>query len=424
MTTSPTSSLGSQHRFTHANKPLPLGLAQGFSPANKPRISRGFSPGLFAHAILFAAWLGAGFAFAQQPPSPAPPVAPVAADQMKPATASVLPILKVFQFPADMIPRIDGKDDDWAMVPDSYTIGLDQMHDDEHKHARPDPKDLDIHVKVGWVKGLNRLYFLYEAYDNYWDFAEPGLHNDTFEIVVDGDRSGGPLIPRFRLNADQDEWDAHFSMHGVQAQNYHIFTPSEGKDWALAWGCQPWDKELPYANHAQNYHFKAGESGKYVLEFYITPFDYAGCEGPSRAVESSLYENKIIGLSWAVIDYDGSPDKKNNGFWNLSPEHTMYGNSTYLREFRLMPLEPQFRKPIEAKWSFKVLDMKRREVAFHDESEGDIRSWKWDFGDGTDSADQFPIHRYKDAGEYVVVLYVDGPAGKSRLSKIWDVTLR
>ena len=34
---------------------------------------------------------------------------------------------------------------------------------------------------MGWVKGLNRLYFLYEAYDNYWDFADPGLHNDTLK---------------------------------------------------------------------------------------------------------------------------------------------------------------------------------------------------------------------------------------------------
>ena len=44
------------------------------------------------------------------------------------------------------------------------------------------------------MKGLNRLYFLYEGYDNYWDFAAPGLHNDIFEVVVDGDLSGGPLI--------------------------------------------------------------------------------------------------------------------------------------------------------------------------------------------------------------------------------------
>ncbi len=376
-----------------------------------------------AVTAMLLGFAGLSLAAQQAPATPAP--APVAApDDMKAATAPTLPIFKVFQFPADMVPRIDGKDDDWAMIPDSYTITLADMHDDQHIHAQPDPNDLDIHVKVGWVKGLNRLYFLYEAYDNYWDFADPGLHNDTFEIVVDGDRSGGPLIPRFRNNADQNEWDAHFSMHGVQAQNYHIFTPSEGKDWALAWGCQPWDKELPWANHAQNYSFRPGQSGKYILEFYITPFDYAGCEGPQRAVESTLYEDKIIGLSWAVIDYDGAPDKKNNGFWNLSPDHTMYGNSTLLREFRLMPIEPQFRKPIEAKWSFKVLDMKRREVAFHDESEGTVTSWRWDFGDGTDSSDQFPTHRYKEAGEYVVVLYVEGPGGKSRLSKIWDVTLR
>jgi len=337
-------------------------------------------------------------------------------------------IFKVFQFPADKIPRIDGDDSDWAMVPESYTIGMDQMHDDEKLHDKADPKDLDVHVKVGWVKGLNRLYFLYEAYKNYWDFADSGLHNDTFEIVVDGDRSGGPLIPQFRNNADQDEWDAHFSMHGVQAQNYHVFTPSEGKDWALAWGCQPWDKELPWANHAQKYNFKHGESGKYVLEFYITPFDYAGCEGPQRAVESELYENKIIGLSFAVINYDGdalnSPVWHNNGFWNLGMEHTMYGNASLLREFRLMPLEPEFQKAIEAKWSFKVLDMNRRLVAFEDESLGKVTSWRWDFGDGTSSTEQHPLHSYVKAGQYVVALYVEGPAGKSRMSKVWDVTVR
>ena len=380
-------------------------------------------PGRTCIGIAAAAVFAANISFAQQPPAPAPGTAPAAATKGPAAPAE--PTLKVFQFPADKIPRIDGDDSDWAMVPDSYAITLAQMHDDEHKHATPDPKDLDIKVKVAWVKGLNRLYFLYEAYDNYWDFADPGLHNDTFEIVVDGDRSGGPLIPRYRNMMDStDEWDAHFSMHGVQAQNYHIFTPSEGKDWALAWGCQPWDKDLPWANHAQRYNFKPGEGGKYVLEFYITPFDYAGCEGPQRSVESQMTENKLIGMSCAVIDYDGSPDGKNNGFWNLSFEHTMYGQADYLRTFKLMPLEPQFRKPIEALWSFKVIDMKRRVVAFEDQSIGNITSWKWDFGDGSDSGDQFPIHQYKNPGEYVVVLYVEGPAGKSRMSKIWDVTVR
>ena len=89
-----------------------------------------------------------------------------------------------------------------------------------------------------------------------------------------------------------------------------------------------------------------------------------------------------------------------------------------------MPLEPEFQKAIEAKWSFKVLDMNRRLVAFEDESAGTVTSWRWDFGDGTSSAEQHPIHTYAKAGQYVVALYVEGPAGKSRMSKIWDVVVR
>jgi hypothetical protein len=58
----------------------------------------------------------------------------------------------------------------------SSSTGTSKLHDDEHIHAQADPKDIDVDVKVGWVKGLNRLYFLYQPYDNDWDFADPGLH--------------------------------------------------------------------------------------------------------------------------------------------------------------------------------------------------------------------------------------------------------
>src|SRR5208283_1075961 len=48
---------------------------------------------------------------------------------------------KVFQFPANMIPRIDGNDDDWAMVPDSYAIGMDQLEDTEALAGTVTPRD-------------------------------------------------------------------------------------------------------------------------------------------------------------------------------------------------------------------------------------------------------------------------------------------
>jgi PKD repeat protein len=89
-----------------------------------------------------------------------------------------------------------------------------------------------------------------------------------------------------------------------------------------------------------------------------------------------------------------------------------------------MPLESRFRKAIEADWSFKVLDMDRRLVAFQDLSYGKITSWKWDFGDGKTSTVKHPVHTYEKAGEYVVTLYDRGPEGKARRAKVWDVVMR
>jgi PKD domain len=345
----------------------------------------------------------------------------------------------VYQFATDAIPRIDGNGDDWAMVPESYFVRTDQFWDDSRKHPAPNPKTLDVSVRVGWVPGLNRLYFLYEATDDYWDFSLPGLHNDTFEVVVDGDASGGPLIDK----GHQEFWtpervgvsaaalderisvdEAHWAIHGVQAQNYHIFTPARDKDWTLAWGSASWIKELPWANSAQRYSFKPGEGGKLVLEFWITPFDYAGPEGPERAVASVLLENKIIGLGFAIIDYDDVAARGNNGFWNLSSKHTMYGHASELNAFKLMPREESGVPKVEARWSWKVVDMGRRLVAFKDQSRGRVTSWKWDFGDGQFSTEQHPIHVYSKPDNYVVVLDVEGPDGKSRRSKVWDVQLK
>jgi PKD repeat protein len=90
-----------------------------------------------------------------------------------------------------------------------------------------------------------------------------------------------------------------------------------------------------------------------------------------------------------------------------------------------MPLEASLQPALEARWSFKVVDVDRRLVAFKDESIGQASAWKWDFGDGETSTEQNPIHAYKKAGNAVVILDVTGADGKtSRRSKVWDVQLR
>ena len=146
-----------------------------------------------------------------------------------------------------------------------------------------------------------------------------------------------------------------------------------------AWcgGANPWICRKPFSDYAYSYDFKHGESGKLVLEFWITPFDFAPFEGPRRAVESNLEEDTVIGLAWAVLEYDGD---KLDGHLDLATTVKMVYDASYLCQFRLMPLEGRFLPDIKADFSFKLVDMDRRLYYFRDESIGEITRWHWDFG--------------------------------------------
>ncbi len=52
-------------------------------------------------------------------------------------------------------------------------------------------------------------------------------------------------------------------------------------------------------------------------------------------------------------------------------------------------------------------------VRFYDNSQGNISTWSWDFGDGVSSIDQDPDHVYSDTGFYDVALVVSNASGCS-----------
>lgn len=339
---------------------------------------------------------------------------------------------KVFQFPRDAMPRIDGETSDWEFVPDEYTYDTSLLNDTEDGHGTDiDPEDLDVKVTVGWVKGLNRLYFLYEAYDDFWDFGRTnprGYLNDIFEIAVDGDRSGGPFIlnpeilpPDNKDPISPEFLENHIRFAGVQAQNYHNYTPPVNNAWVLVWGSQPWIGEFPYSNHAYSYDFKHGESGKLILECWITPFDYAPFDRPEDAVETQLEEDLEIGLSWSILDFDGG---KRDGHYNLAHNVQMVKDASYLPRFRLAPMESSLQPELKAEWTFEILDVDEGRVAFKDESIGKVTSWNWDFGDGTTSTEQNPTYVFGPGVRKMITLEVSGPKGSSKRTRYWDVITR
>jgi len=53
------------------------------------------------------------------------------------------------------------------------------------------------------------------------------------------------------------------------------------------------------------------------------------------------------------------------------------------------------------------------EVQFEDLSYGNPEAWSWNFGDGTTSNEQYPLHQYNSAGMYQVCLVISGPECQS-----------
>ena len=47
-----------------------------------------------------------------------------------------------------------------------------------------------------------------------------------------------------------------------------------------------------------------------------------------------------------------------------------------------------------------------------------------EFGEGAAATEQHPIHYYEGPGEFVVTLNVEGPQGKARRVKVYQVVLK
>ncbi len=322
---------------------------------------------------------------------------------------------KVFQFPNSHIPDIDGDLSDWDMVPEEYIIGITEHTEQTQGLGKNhNPEDMDVKVKAAWNDSLNRIYFACWFYDDYHNFdrdpnkldrlSMPGA-DDIFEVVIDADNSGGSLI--------QFEGKAKGELYSTSAQNYHIWRHERDGLHSWQWGYQEWLNWPPYAQWASQYDVVHGESGTSTLEFYITPFNYASPKGPQLSAVHDLTEDKVIGLDWAILDYDGANKQFKNTFWSLADEVNMYGDADYLSNFTLMPVLSLFDGLPRTDFSaFPPTKETPRTVRFMDRTRGGkVTSWLWDFGDGKTSTEQNPEHSYSKPGRYTVRLSVNEPKG-------------
>lgn len=259
---------------------------------------------------------------------------------------------KVFQFPDDRVPKMDGKAEDWAVVPPAYFLGQTD-HEEVFRGLRDDydPGDLDIKkVVVGWNERLNRLYFMAEVYDDvhrfykekpdslntlYSRIAGAYVHgDDIWEIVIDADHAGDQVV-----NFSKDDMEVEMRRRSAFTQNYHLYMPPlNGYYWHWLWGKAIWSESAAYSGVGWQYAGQNLSGGTCSYECYLTPFDDLNPAGPDSSKVHDLKENAVIGLSWAFLDADSS-DTEFDAFWSLSKKMEMYCMGQYLVDFQLMPVE-------------------------------------------------------------------------------------
>ena len=86
----------------------------------------------------------------------------------------------------------------------------------------------------------------------------------------------------------------------------------------------------------------------------------------------------------------------------------------------LIEYQPPLAAPVAA---FSAEPMENGVIQFIDDSSNNPDSWLWDFGDGTTSTAQNPVHTYADNGEYTVCLTVANSAGEDMACATFTIVI-
>jgi len=145
-------------------------------------------------------------------------------------------------------------------------------------------------------------------------------------------------------------------------------------------------------------------------------------DAPLKVSFSDYSQGAITGWNWSFGDGSGSAEQypvhtyRVNGTYNVKlTVHGPQGSDTFTYPdcITVGPRPPFARIGADPQRA----DYAPLTVTFTDTSLGDITAWLWDFGDGSTSTEQNPVHIYQKQGNYSVYLTVSGPAGTSTMEE-------
>jgi parallel beta-helix repeat protein len=139
----------------------------------------------------------------------------------------------------------------------------------------------------------------------------------------------------------------------------------------------------------------------------------------------------IVGGPYIGGNFWGKPD--GTGFSNTAVDNdgdgisdSAYKNITGSVYSDYLPLVVSKSGPVKPVAAFSASPTSGNaplNVTFTDTSTGSPTSWKWAFGDGTNSTVENPVHTYSTQGNYTVALAVSNAAGNNTVTKTGYITV-
>lgn len=187
------------------------------------------------------------------------------------------------------------------------------LHDNDFRTeggVAPSPYDLGVRVFLAWSDDAGRLFVGVNLVDDVIvsykaEETDGSLRGDHFEIMIDGDHSGG----WYDCGGDQ-ETDKRAEAHqGTQVQRYTIAATEEG-GWRLVndnIGLN-WTAAETYTR--VNGGLLSSYPNDFMVEMYLTPWDEVIPEGPADSKLSEVRSGSVIGLQMVVVDVDGDVETR------------------------------------------------------------------------------------------------------------------
>jgi hypothetical protein len=248
---------------------------------------------------------------------------------------------------------LDGDLSEWDLVPEDYFVPF-ESHTEYYLGLGQafDESNLSFRVVAAWSAGTNRLYFMMERFDNYWDRNGVGgvaAGDDAWEVMIDADHGGDQHFVTADDFPDADEQQRN---QGRLAQNAHYVWPEmPDANRAVGWkwffnSNSTWHDKAPWGDYGFQLDGQVN-SGEVTarIEMMSAAWDDFHWIGPDDSQLHTFVEGNTIGLGWVVHDMDNDDEANANGGsqggWGINPNIQIWFDCGNCSDFLLAPLDPR-----------------------------------------------------------------------------------